>query len=73
MSGVYGGDVTEAAAIGKTALVWAAPPRWPGALSGAVVVLGFTVVQNVFISDIWCNVSEPTATRSMTLGRSLPT
>lgn len=27
-----------------------------GALSGVVVVLGFTVVHNVFISDIWFNV-----------------
>ena len=33
-----------------------APPIWMGALSGVVVVLGFTVVHNVFIADIWFNV-----------------
>ena len=48
-------DVTEAATIGTTALTWAAPPKWLGALSGVVVVFGFTVVHNVFISDIWFN------------------
>lgn len=50
------GNVTEAGTIGKGALTWAAPTKWLGALSGAVVVLGFTVVHNVFISDIWFNV-----------------
>ena len=35
---------------------WAVPPRWLGAVSGIVVVLGFTVVHDVFISDIWFNV-----------------
>ena len=47
--------MTEVATIGTTALTWAAPPKWLGALSGVVVVLGFTIVHNVFISDIWFN------------------
>jgi hypothetical protein len=42
--------------IGKTALTWDTPPMWLGALSGIVVVFGFTVVHDVFISDIWFNV-----------------
>jgi len=43
-------------AIDETALTWAAPSKWMGALSGFVVVSGFTVVHNVFITDIWFNV-----------------
>ena len=49
-------DVRGTATIGKTAPAWAAPPKWLGAVSGVVVVFGFTVVHNVFISDIWFNV-----------------
>lgn len=41
--------------IDKTALSWGAPSMWLGALTGVVVVYGFTVVHNVFISDIWFN------------------
>jgi len=33
-----------------------APPKWLGALSGVAVALGFTIVHNVFIADIWFNV-----------------
>jgi hypothetical protein len=36
-------------------LAWAAPSRWLGALTGVVVVLLFTIVHNVFITDIWFN------------------
>ena len=49
-------DVSEAGAIGESAQAWTAPPKWLGALSGVVVVLGFTVVHDIFISDIWFNV-----------------
>ncbi len=49
-------DVTEAGTIGKSTLTWAVPPKWLGALSGVVVVLGFTIVHDIFISDIWFNV-----------------
>ncbi len=48
--------LTSSGTIGKTALTWVAPPMWLGALSGVVVVFGFTVVHDVFISDIWFNV-----------------
>ena len=48
--------LTSSGTIGKTALTWVAPPTWLGALSGVVVVFGFTVVHDVFISDIWFNV-----------------
>ncbi len=47
--------MTSADPIGKTALSWVAPPTWLGALSGVVVVFGFTVVHDLFISDIWFN------------------
>jgi hypothetical protein len=49
-------DVSNTATIGEKALVWGVPPRWLGALSGVVVVFGFTVVHYVLISDIWFNV-----------------
>ena len=42
--------------IGNTDLTRIAPPTWLGALSGVVVVFGFTVVHGLFISDIWFNV-----------------
>lgn len=45
----------EAAAIGKSAFTRPTPPVWLGALSGVVVVLGFTIVHNLFIADIWFN------------------
>ncbi len=48
--------MSEAAAIEKSALTWPAPPVWLGALSGVVVVLGFIIVHNLFIADIWFNV-----------------
>jgi hypothetical protein len=48
--------MTEAPTIDKAALTWPAPPKGLGALSGVVVVLGFTVVHNVFVADIWFNV-----------------
>jgi hypothetical protein len=48
--------LTSSGTIGKTALSWGAPPMWLGALAGVVVVFGFTVVHDVFISDIWFNV-----------------
>ncbi len=47
--------MSEAAAIGKSAFTSPAPPVWLGALSGVVVVLGFTIVHNLFIVDIWFN------------------
>ena len=37
-------------------MVRPAPPVWAGAVSGAVVVLMFTVAHDLFISDIWFNV-----------------
>lgn len=48
--------LTSSGTIGKTALTWGAPPMWLGALAGVVVVLGFTFIHDVFISDIWFNV-----------------
>ncbi len=48
--------LTSSGTIDKTALPWGAPPIWLGALTGVVVVFGFTVVHDVFISDIWFNV-----------------
>ena len=41
--------------VGTTVRVWPVPPGWLGAVIGAVVVLGFTAVHDVFISDIWFN------------------
>lgn len=34
---------------------WEKPPVWLGAVIGAAVVLGFTILHNVFIVDIWWN------------------
>ena len=48
--------MTGVASIRKAAPTWAAPPKVLGALSGVVVMFGFTVVHNVLISDIWFNV-----------------
>lgn len=48
--------MTNSGTIGKTAPTWGAPPIWLGALTGVVVVFGFTVAHDVFISDIWFNV-----------------
>jgi hypothetical protein len=42
-------------AIARSTFSWAAPPTWAGAVSGIVVVLGFTVAHGIFISDIWFN------------------
>ena len=41
--------------ISNKILTWAAPPAWMGALSGVMVVFGFTIVHDLFISDIWFN------------------
>jgi len=35
---------------------WGAAPNWLGAATGLIVVLGFTVVHDLFISDIWFNI-----------------
>jgi hypothetical protein len=35
--------------------MWRAPPGWLGAVVGALVVLGFVLAHNAFISDIWFN------------------
>ena len=48
-------DVSDAATIGGTVRVWTRPPKWLGALSGVFVVFGFTIVHDLFISDIWFN------------------
>lgn len=48
--------MTKAAAVETTAVTAAAPPKWLGAASGVVVVLGFTVAHDLLISDIWFNV-----------------
>jgi hypothetical protein len=48
--------LTSSGKIGKTALPWDAPSIWLGSLTGVAVVFGFTVVHDVFISDIWFNV-----------------
>jgi hypothetical protein len=42
--------------VSDSGLGWAAPPGWLSAVSGVVVVFGFTIVHNVFIVDIWFNV-----------------
>jgi hypothetical protein len=42
--------------IGESTSPWGAPPNWLGAVTGVLVVLGFTVVHDIFISDIWFNV-----------------
>lgn len=42
--------------VGKTTFIWSTPPTWLGALSGGLVVFGFTVVHALFISDIWFNI-----------------
>lgn len=48
--------MTKAATIGTGAHTWPKPPMWLGALTGVVVVLGFTIFHDVFIVDIWWNV-----------------
>lgn len=49
--------MTEAAPIGVGVESWRSPPTWLGALTGVVVVLGFTIFHNVFIVDIWWNIA----------------
>lgn len=46
----------EPATIGAGAHTWPKPPLWLGALTGVLVVLGFTIFHNVFIVDIWWNI-----------------
>lgn len=48
--------MAETATVGTGVQIWAAPPMWLGALTGFVVVLGFTIFHNVFIVDIWWNI-----------------
>lgn len=48
--------MAETATVGAGVQTWAAPPMWLGALTGVVVVLGFTIFHNVFIVDIWWNI-----------------
>lgn len=48
--------MTETATVGTGAQTWGSPPIWLGALTGVVVVLGFTIFHNVFIVDIWWNI-----------------
>lgn len=48
--------MTGTATAGIEVDSWGSPPTWLGALTGLVVVLGFTVFHNVFIVDIWWNV-----------------
>lgn len=47
--------MTEAATI-ATVDTWPVPSTWLGAVTGAVVVFGFTIVHDVFIVDIWFNI-----------------
>ncbi len=46
----------EGATIHEAARSWAAPSLSSGAISGVVVVFGFTILHNIFIADIWFNV-----------------
>lgn len=48
--------MTRRTSTEKSALTWPAPSKLVGSLSGLVVVLGFTVLHNVFILDIWFNI-----------------
>lgn len=48
--------MTEPATIGTGVPTWPKPPLWLGAPTGVVVVLGFTIFHNVFITDIWWNI-----------------
>jgi hypothetical protein len=47
--------VTNSNGPDKSAPDRVAPPAWVGALTGAVVVFGFTVAHDLFITDIWFN------------------
>lgn len=48
--------VTETASAYIGVESWRSPPTWLGALTGVVVVLGFTIFHDVFIVDIWWNI-----------------
>lgn len=47
--------MTGTVKIGRGAQTWEAPPIWLSTLVGVVVVLGFTILHDVFIVDIWWN------------------
>lgn len=48
--------MAEAGAVGTRVQTWAGPPMWLAALTGVVVVFGFTIFHGVFIADIWFNI-----------------
>lgn len=48
--------MTGTATVGIGAKSWGSPPISLGALTGGVVVLGFTILHNVFIVDISWNI-----------------
>ena len=48
--------MTRAATTKTGTQTWPVPPMWLGALTGVVVVLGFTIFHEVFIVDIWWNI-----------------
>jgi hypothetical protein len=48
--------VTGIATSGKGTQTWAVPPTWLGAVTGVVVVFGFTIFHHLVIADIWFNI-----------------
>jgi hypothetical protein len=48
--------MAETATIGIEVKSWGSPPMWLGAVTGIIVVFGFTAFHNFYIVDIWWNV-----------------